>query len=80
MEGKKLNIREFAEKFDGKIIINIYNCTINKVMEIAKDLGEPNGEYWLSRKSSGIRFTIDEVEIHTYFPTYFPNEEEKEKV
>ena len=75
MEGKKLNIREFAEKFDGKIIINIYNCTINKVMEIAKDLGKINGEYWSQSGSSGVRFTFDDVILHAYFQ----NEEEKEE-
>jgi len=76
---EKFDVKEFATKYGGSIEIHIHNCTVEKVMEIAKDLGEPNGEYWLSRKSSGIRFTIDEVEIHTYFPTYFPNEEEKEE-
>jgi len=75
MEGKKLNIREFAEKFDGEIIINIFDCTINKVMEIAKDLGKINGEYWSQSGSSGVRFTFDDVILHAYFQ----NEEEKEE-
>ena len=76
MEGKKLNIREFAEKFDGEIIINIFDCTINKVMEIAKDLGKINGEYWSQSGSSGVRFTFDDVILHAYFQ----NEEEKEEI
>jgi len=75
MEGKKLNIREFAEKFDGEIIINIFDCTINKVMEIAKDLGKINGEYWSQSGSSGVRFIFDDVILHAYFQ----NEEEKEE-
>ena len=76
MEGKKLNIREFAEKFDGEIIINIFDCTINKVMEIAKDLGKINGEYWSQSGSSGVRFIFDDVILHAYFQ----NEEEKEEI
>ena len=76
MEGKKLNIREFAEKFDGEIIINIFDCTINKVMEIAKDLGKINGEYWSQSGSSGVRFIFDAVILHAYFQ----NEEEKEEI
>ena len=76
MEGKKLNIREFAEKFDGEIIINIFDCTINKVMEIAKDLGKINGEYWSQSGSSGVRFIIGKVKIHIYFS----NEGKKEEI
>jgi len=76
MEGKKLNIREFAEKFDGEIIINIFDCTINKVMEIAKDLGKINGEYWSQSGSSGVRFIFDDVILHAYFQ----NKEEKEEI
>ena len=67
MEGKKLNIKEFATKYGGSIEIHIHNCTINKVMEIAKDLGKINGEYWSQSGSSGVRFTIGKVKIHIYF-------------
>ena len=76
MEGKKLNIKEFATKYGGSIEIHIHNCTINKVMEIAKDLGKINGEYWSQSGSSGVRFIFDDVILHAYFQ----NEEEKEEI
>ena len=73
---ENLDVKQFAEKFNGTIEIHIHCCTPNKVMEIAKDLGEINGEYWSQSGSSGVRFIIGKVKIHIYFS----NEGKKEEV
>ena len=73
---EKFDIKELATKYGGSIEIHIHNCTINKVMEIAKDLGKINGEYWSQSGSSGVRFIFDDVILHAYFQ----NEEEKEEI
>ena len=75
MEGE-FDVKEFATKYGGSIEIHIHNCTVEKVMEIAKDLGEINGEYWSQSGSSGVRFIIGKVKIHIYFS----NEGKKEEV
>ena len=73
---EKFDVKEFATKYGGSIEIHIHNCTVEKVMEIAKDLGEINGEYWSQSGSSGVRFIIGKVKIHIYFS----NEGKKEEV
>ena len=73
---EKFDVKELATKYGGSIEIHIHNCTVEKVMEIAKDLGEINGEYWSQSGSSGVRFTIGKVKIHIYFS----NEGKKEEV
>ena len=72
---EKFDVKELATKYGGSIEIHIHNCTVEKVMEIAKDLGEINGEYWSQSGSSEVRFTFDDVILHAYFQ----NEEEKEE-
>jgi len=64
---EKFDVKELATKYGGSIEIHIHNCTVEKVMEIAKDLGEINGEYWSQSGSSGVRFIIGKVKIHIYF-------------
>jgi len=73
---EKFDVKELATKYGGSIEIHIHNCTVEKVMEIAKDLGEINGEYWSQSGSSGVRFIIGKVKIHIYFS----NEGKKEEV
>ena len=73
---EKFDVKELATKYGGSIEIHIHNCTVEKVMEIAKDLGEINGEYWSKSGSSGVRFIIGKVKIHIYFS----NEGKKEEV
>ena len=73
---EKFDVKELATKYGGSIEIHIHNCTVEKVMEIAKDLGKINGEYWSQSGSSGVRFIIGKVKIHIYFS----NEGKKEEV
>ena len=75
---EKMDIKAFAEKFEGVIIIDIFKCTSQKVMEICKKLEEIHGEYWAGGGSSGVRFKKDGIKVNCYF---FNKEEEylKEK-
>jgi len=73
---ENLDVKQFAEKFNGTIEIHIHCCTPNKVMEIANDLGKIDGEYWTNKGSSGVRFMFDDVILHAYFQ----DREEKEGV
>jgi len=73
---EKFDIKELATKYGGSIEIHIHNCTVEKVMEIAKDLGKIDGEYWTNKGSSGVRFMFDDVILHAYFQ----DREEKEGV
>ena len=62
----EFDIKEFAKEVGGKIQIHIHNCTPHKVKEISKQLGK-DGEYWAHNESSGVRFSLGNIQINTYF-------------